>query len=528
MSQRQALNPMIVVAGLWVLVGLVLIALIGEVSSVALGSIALGVAIAATALALRSSGEGPSETMRRAAWDVRDTARALGDTSPDPAPGTPPEQAFGTAIERLRSSALACSRVHEDEARQLLGVIDAFGEPMLATDASGMVVFANAPASVLLQREAARIVGRPIEELFTQAEIMAMQAAAAAGRERRAQVRLARPGGARYFQVSAIPVRVGARHTGPVEPDDHAPPQEQAPWGVVITLRDVTELAKAVQLKTDFVANASHELRTPLSAIRTAVETLAETGPGEEQMRARLLQLLAGNVQRLEDLIRDLLDLSRLETPDVPLEIARVRGSELADALQRAFETVCTERALTLEIELNPALERLETDPRLLQLILNNLIDNASKFAYVGSAVRVVGTPLPPAPGAAHPDRWGARFEIIDKGIGIPLSAQARVFERFYQVDLSRSGQSPKRGTGLGLAIVKHATKALGGTVAVRSVWKEGTTMTIELPACITPSGVDGEFEGAASNGEAADLTGARDPATHQPGESGAASTPRN
>jgi signal transduction histidine kinase len=138
------------------------------------------------------------------------------------------------------------------------------------------------------------------------------------------------------------------------------------------------------------------------------------------------------------------------------------------------------------------------TDRKLLTLMLRNLIENATKFAFEGSEVRVAGTlieaHLPPAAGAIAASggessigpvsRGVARFEVIDKGIGIPIGQQDRVFERFYQVDPARAGGgSPgKRGTGLGLAIVKHAAKALGGRVGLKSVWGQGTTAWAEVP----------------------------------------------
>jgi signal transduction histidine kinase len=118
-----------------------------------------------------------------------------------------------------------------------------------------------------------------------------------------------------------------------------------------------------------------------------------------------------------------------------------------------------------------------------LLLILKNLVDNATKFAYEGTAVRVVGEIIPIEPGRRG--REGARFIVSDRGVGIPIGLQSRVFERFYQVDPARTGTAHRRGTGLGLAIVKHAVKVMGGTIGVESVWKQGTTITVELPGCV-------------------------------------------
>jgi two-component system phosphate regulon sensor histidine kinase PhoR len=343
-----------------------------------------------------------------------------------------------------------------------------------------------------LGRARGEIVGRPLEELFTQTDVLALHAVAAGGRARRAQVRFARQGGVRVHQVSASPARVegmegeGTPATGSASGSGSGSASGPRPtFGVVLTLRDVTELSSAVQLKTDFVANASHELRTPLSSLKGAIETLTDTGPEDEPIRQRLFRMLADNVARLEELTRDLLDLSRLESPDAPREIAPVRVADIPDLLLRDFGGVCAERRLAIAFDLAPGVDHIETDPKLLLLVLKNLVDNATKFAYEGSTVRVAARPLPPGEAGK---RRGVRWEVIDRGVGIPLNAQQRIFERFYQVDVSRSGLSHRRGSGLGLAIVKHAVKLLGGTISVSSVWKEGTTMTVDLPDCLAES----------------------------------------
>ncbi|HIB63787.1 MAG TPA: ATP-binding protein [Phycisphaerales bacterium] len=140
------------------------------------------------------------------------------------------------------------------------------------------------------------------------------------------------------------------------------------------------------------------------------------------------------------------------------------------------------------------------TDPSLLKLMLRNLVSNAIKFAHEGTSVRVIATigtvPIDrtaPPPDALNQHDTGLEIEVRDKGIGIPLEHQQRVFERFYQEDEARSGTAAKRGTGLGLAIVKHAARRLGGNVTLESVYQSGTSFTIGLPRCVKPqSGLHG------------------------------------
>jgi two-component system phosphate regulon sensor histidine kinase PhoR len=219
------------------------------------------------------------------------------------------------------------------------------------------------------------------------------------------------------------------------------------------------------------------------------VETIADSARDDPAMMDRLLSMIASNVGRLEELTRDLLELSRLESAEAPVDIGPVSLLQLADSLEEEFTTVCAERKLRLVFEIEDGFERVESDAKLLRLILRNLIDNATKFANPQTDITVQARVISPTQGGPNTKRHAARFRVIDRGMGIPLQAQRRIFERFYQVDPSRSGQAARRGSGLGLAIVKHSVRALGGTIGVESVWKQGTTMIVDLPACVAIEG---------------------------------------
>ncbi len=383
-------------------------------------------------------------------------------------------------LEQCLADAAARAVEHR---RRLLALVDAVDAPVVATDERGLVTLCNHAAESLVGTRAEKLLGRPVDEAFTQADLLRLHASARSGRSGQERVRIARPDGVAVFEASATAVPAAA-------PPDAAP----SLFPVVITLRDVTELSRSIQVKSDFVANASHELRTPIAALRIAVETLQSEASEDAAMRERLIGVIEGNTNRLEEMVRDLLDLSRLESPEVPVRVGPVAASDLRDALAPLFETICRERALTLTFDLAPGLEHMRTDRDLLTLILKNLVENATKFAYERTEVRVVGRAVPGATpdgqrshDAARPQEARAvRFDVIDQGIGIPLSQQQRIFERYYQVDPARTGSAPRRGSGLGLAIVKHAVRTLGGTIRVHSVWKQGTTMTVELPGALT------------------------------------------
>lgn len=370
--------------------------------------------------------------------------------------------------------------VRAEETRALRALLDATDEAVIACDADSMVVVANRSAMGLLAPGSSRpVVGEPLEQLLTDARALRAVAGARRGEAARAQARLLTGEGPRIVEIAAEPIS-----GGPFAIED--------PPAVVITLRDVTEQAIAMQLKTDFVANASHELRTPLASIRTAAETMMEIGNESPAMQAKLATMISSNAERLEELARDLLDLSRLESPETECEIVRTDLRDIASGLSELFATSCAKRGIELAFEIDPDQTHIWTDEKLIRLVLRNLIDNAIKFAYEGTAVRVVASRVPAEAASGNGVRPGTgratlRLKIIDRGIGIPLPQQQRVFERFYQVDEARTGSPRRRGTGLGLAIVKHALRALNGTIRVESVWQQGTTMTVDLPDCLEP-----------------------------------------
>ncbi|MFO0856343.1 MAG: ATP-binding protein [Phycisphaerales bacterium] len=399
-----------------------------------------------------------------ALWDALDGSSRGSPTSlsntTDPIKLTQSLEDAAAAISARATRATAATA-------NLRSVYDASHSVSLATDDTGAIVLANQAASQFFSRSSFENLS--IESVFTNAGVLDQHKQALRGKTIVSQMRFATQEGPRIFQVLTAPLPLVLVSDALVK---------RSTSGAIVTLRDVTELALAVQLKTDFVANASHELRTPLASIRGAIETLSDGGWEEEQLRTRLSTMISTNVERLEELVRDLLDLSRLESPDAP-GASMVRESlsllALTESVVGTFHDACARRNLKIDVDVHPLANSIASDRTLLTLIVRNLIENATKFAYEGTTIRVVAT--------RHEDL--IRIDVIDRGVGIPLSQQARIFERFYQVEASRTGasqHSPSRGTGLGLSIVKHAVKTLGGSISVESVWGEGTTMRVEIP----------------------------------------------
>jgi len=250
--------------------------------------------------------------------------------------------------------------------------------------------------------------------------------------------------------------------------------------GALLVFRDHSTLAATGQMKTDFVANASHELRTPIAAIKVGFETLRLVIADDPQQSERCLTIIDGHLRRLEEMLRDLMDLSRVESPSLRTQVGPVKVGELFSLLRSTLVPVAKQKNIEVRLIDHSPPEQFQSDPWLLNVILKNLVENGIRFTPSGGSVTVEVGLAPAGP-------RGIFLAVTDTGIGIAKEHIDRVFERFYQVDPSRSG-SAGRGTGLGLAIVKHAVNALGGTVKLESTLGQGTTVTCTFPSATVSS----------------------------------------
>jgi two-component system, OmpR family, phosphate regulon sensor histidine kinase PhoR len=340
-------------------------------------------------------------------------------------------------------------------------ILDSFDEPVLVIDTAQTIVFANQAAAEFLQTDIDRLVNSPAQQVMTHTLMLEVAQSGLSGEHRTERINLTTRQGERIIEAISSPVV-----------------SRNQPAGAVFLLRDVTDLARAARMKTDFVANASHELRTPIASIKAALET-ARSAHDDPETARRFIDMIPAHLGRLEEMTRDLIDLSRLENPNLSLESAPLSLSELTHSLNEIFQDRAQDLHVQIIAELAPELEGFPTNARLVHLILKNLLDNALKFCNENSTVHLVGTVFSNNPRQA-------RFEVRDEGIGVPINQQRRIFERFYQVDAAKLSmprdRAPLRGTGLGLAIVKHAVGALHGEVGVDSVYQKGTTVWFVIP----------------------------------------------
>ncbi|MGM0665044.1 MAG: ATP-binding protein [Thermodesulfobacteriota bacterium] len=248
--------------------------------------------------------------------------------------------------------------------------------------------------------------------------------------------------------------------------------EKGARMGSLIVLNDITRLRRLENVRRDFVANVSHEIKTPITAIKGFVETLQETAAEEDPgTTRRFLEIIERHVDRLEALVEDLLDLSRIEDQEQTKGIGLEPGL-VSDILKGAAELVKEKvggPAANFDISCEEGLAA-PMNPILLEQAFVNLLENAVKYSPAGSVVRVTA------------DRSGGEtvVRIEDSGPGIPAVHLDRIFERFYRVDKSRSRKLG--GTGLGLAIVKHVVMVHGGRVEVESRPGEGSAFIVHLP----------------------------------------------
>ncbi|MCK5243664.1 MAG: HAMP domain-containing protein [Desulfobacterales bacterium] len=241
--------------------------------------------------------------------------------------------------------------------------------------------------------------------------------------------------------------------------------------GALIVLNDVTRLRRLEEIRRDFVANVSHEIKTPITAIKGFVETLREGAVKNSDDAERFLGIIEKHVERLEAIIEDLLNLSRIERGTERQENELVENS-VKDVLETAIQ-VCEVGAVARKIDIELSCpENLfsKMEPRLLEQAVVNLLDNAVKYSNEESSIRV----------EASQGEGEIILSVRDEGCGIEKKHLSRLFERFYRVDKARSRQLG--GTGLGLAIVKHIAQAHGGHVNVESTPGKGSTFSIYLP----------------------------------------------
>lgn len=239
--------------------------------------------------------------------------------------------------------------------------------------------------------------------------------------------------------------------------------------GIVLVFHDITELKKLEQVRRDFVANVSHELKTPITSIKGFSETLLDGAMEEPELRKQFLSIIMNESQRMETLIQDLLDLSKVEQQGFQLTVQTININTLLYEIVMVLSNRAKEREVDLQIETLEEECLIEGDIQRLTQVFMNLISNALNYTMPSGKVHI----------QIEEKLETVLIHITDTGIGIAQEEIPRIFERFYRVDKARSRNSG--GTGLGLAIVKHLIEAHKGHIDVQSKVNEGTTFSVTL-----------------------------------------------
>jgi NtrC-family two-component system sensor histidine kinase KinB len=239
--------------------------------------------------------------------------------------------------------------------------------------------------------------------------------------------------------------------------------------GVTVILQDVTRVLRFDELKNNLVATVAHEFRTPLTSLRMAVHLCAEESVGPlNDKQLDLMQAARQDTERLQQIVDDLLDLSRIQAGRMELHRRQVSVESLIREAILPFASAARDKNVTLKAELPPGLGEVEVDTERLQLVLANLIGNAVRYTPAGGSIVVRGRRLETA----------AVIEVQDSGPGIPKQYQAAVFDKFFRMPGSGAG-----GAGLGLYIAKEITLAHGGRLNLSSEPGQGSLFSLELPA---------------------------------------------
>ncbi|BAB06875.1 ATP-binding protein [Halalkalibacterium halodurans] len=238
--------------------------------------------------------------------------------------------------------------------------------------------------------------------------------------------------------------------------------------GIALVFHDITELKKLEQVRKDFVANVSHELKTPVTSIKGFTETLLDGAMHDEQLRDQFLHIIWKESERLQSLIHDLLELSKIEQNYFQLNWQQTNLFAVVSEVMTLLKGKAEEKGIDISLSAEGSFD-LEGDPERLKQIAINLVNNAITYTSNGGRIDL----------ALKDHGDVVEFEVNDTGIGIRESEIPRIFERFYRVDRARSRNSG--GTGLGLAIVKHLVEAHQGKILVESEFGKGTTFTIQF-----------------------------------------------
>jgi len=364
-------------------------------------------------------------------------------------------QAFNKMTVQLNEKIESIGKEHSRTESLLSKMV----EGVLALDERGKALFANSAFCEMAGLKMDKLQGRSYLEIVRSDQLADYISSLLRETETTApleaqEIVLFGPPGERIFSVQASRIR-----------------GEGSSAALILVFHDITGIKKVEQIRKDFVANVSHELRTPLTALKGSTEILLDGAYINPEECKKFLEIMDKQLQNIQNLVNDMLQLAAVE--DTSKQIRR-RSVELSSFISEALVVLlplAQKKHQTLKTILPKEPIFLNIDSNQIGNALINLLDNAIKYTDEGGRIEL----------SVHPESEHLLIEVSDNGSGIPQDQLARIFERFFRVDKSRSREMG--GTGLGLAIAKHAVENHGGTISVSSQQGRGTTFTIRLPS---------------------------------------------
>ena len=358
------------------------------------------------------------------------------------------DQELANAFNRMAEAIHRTVRDLESEQGLLAIAMDTMADGVIVLDPENRIRFTNRAAEWFAAADRRDSLGRPLSEVVRDHELLQLAARSSETRQiHQAEIMLLHQ--RLFLNVIATPIS-GERGEG-----------------VLLTLQDVTRLRQVETTRREFVSNVSHELRSPLASVRAMVETLEGGALRDPDVALDFLGRIESDIQRMTTLVDELLELSRLESGQMPVHLAPLSVSEVAGEIVARFEGPAAAAGVKMGIDLPPDLPYVMAETGKLDQILTNLLENALRFTPEGGRVDV---------SASTGRRW-VKLTVSDTGIGIPSEHLPHVFERFYKVDRSRRDG----GAGLGLAIAKHLVQAHGGDISVSSAEGQGSSFNLTL-----------------------------------------------
>jgi two-component system sensor histidine kinase ResE len=355
-------------------------------------------------------------------------------------------QTFNYMSSTLQQTVEALSQ----EKTKLENIMLSMNEGVMAIDRQGQVILANPQARLLLDLTEEDLTGKDITSLLAHEDIISLLMSVT-GTHTLQSGQFTLPNG-RILSLQVAPLR-----------------WHENIWGAVGIIQDITERDYLERMRRDFVANVSHELRTPMTSIQGFVEALIDGLAEDKESQDRYLNVILDETVRLNRLVNDLLDLSRLETRQLKWPMEPVSLHPLLNQVVTKLQTQFEKQQIQAVIDCPENLPVVLGNRDRIQQILINLLGNAISFTPSGGRITLT----------AREDGDFIRISVSDTGIGIPASEQDKIWERFHKVDKARTRSLG--GTGLGLSIVKQIVDAHGGTVGLYSTPGAGSTFHFSL-----------------------------------------------